>query len=1361
MPADPGQVQPPFPTPGPKSWQPEDWGGIDAGSQPQEWENPMWVPGRLGINPAVQDDKLAVEEASQRINLVQRRVGGLQVRPGQTIFATDPATPASVHTIQELNRVNPRDYTRYLGASNGGLWRGVGAIALIDTGYSGDPLCLCPFRPALSGDSWMVVADRNRIRQIPFAGGPIELGLPAPGAAIVGVLADILTTSICTFDSTAPAANAAQWVMTAGVDRSDDPVSADPPTAADVGPFFQGLAVEFTTAPGQATTGYSSIMGWNCPPGIDLTELQGGIVAASDDDIMHFRIRCNKPHFLEEFRVYLVCSTGFDATIIPGTDEAINTDAFVKAFRASDFTNFVEVLEDALAGGGTSRQNAVLTDYLGTDGGQLPSAEVIDATDPYGTEGSDQLPTQTSQQMIPGRNVWTEFGALGRPMRRGEFMRIGSTADRGWDTITGIILVIQTNAAEEVKVACDEWFLNGGFAPDTSEVTAVAYDWRYTQYDTETGDEGNPSPVADDADKLNLLRQRAVLHPPAFGRASVRQRFYRRGGSLFNDWFFVGENDSDGGEFVDDVGDVTASASGTVETDNHQPVPTFDDDGTTLLAQPVPVVFEIDGQLFGLGDKYRPGHLYRSKPGRPGSWPPDFVNEVCPPSEELMTGTTAQNAGAIIFSRERAFQVLANITQNGDVATPEIPGAPGIAQRWAWTAGPGGVYYVSRFGIYRTNGGSAELVAPKLRPIFESGTPLYPKIDWTAAKPIFLDCAENRLRLQYTDVGATVRTLVIDLLTEEIYEEQYGRTPYRFHYDWGGDGRVAQLFIGGTANGTVYTNTGFTDDGVQIPYTCRTGYNDAGRPREDKHLGDVVMDAELAVGAQFSLQVLLNNGEVVNTAAVVDGVGTRNRYMFDPFGIIPQFARNMQLLITGTAPTTSTPVFYLLGASYASLPDQTLKRATQWQPIGDAEAWVKGCTIVCDTDDQTITVLAEGTRTGLGDPFTFSPLLVRANGKRLLQFSWAAVRAEQVRLRPTTDCGPWRLFRVSWQHTPEPPRIGFWDTVDENLHDSYLTGIDLEVNTFGVEKIVQIEVDGVALTNRATGTTSFPITTTRRQLVHLTFENTTPIRGHLLRILSVDGVEGMLYSWTIHKEQEPSEQTNWNQNYTIEATMGDKAIKGVLLEFDTFGQTKTVRVEVDGVLHTTIAPSASGRLVENFTWPSAIGRVLRIQPSDAFPSRLYSYQWIYDEEPLKLQRWETQLLNLGAAGRKAIYHMETAYKSNVAVTLTVLVYNTAGLLLQTLVYPLPALADVKQIQHVMFDSNAGWLYKFVWTGDELGANGGRFWLYRPETVLDFLPWGGELTSINPFGDDDLDKVRSLSRASAIAASSGDIRASNQ
>jgi hypothetical protein len=289
-------------------------------------------------------------------------------------------------------------------------------------------------------------------------------------------------------------------------------------------------------------------------------------------------------------------------------------------------------------------------------------------------------------------------------------------------------------------------------------------------------------------------------------------------------------------------------------------------------------------------------------------------------------------------------------------------------------------------------------------------------------------------------------------------------------------------------------------------------------------------------------------------------------------------------------------------------------------------------------------------------------------------------------------------------------------------------------------------IDGALVVNPATAGTVFPVSSSGRRMVHLTFG---PERGHIYRFFCTDVNPGLLYSRVWHIDEEPSEQANWNQNYTIAGTLTNKAIKGVLIECDTFGQDKVVRVEGDGQLITTLAVNHNGRLVQHYAFPSTSARVLRLRPTDAFLSRPYSIQWVYDEEPLSMARWETQLVDHGLAGEHILYAVQATIQSSSAVDMAISVYNNAGVLTSTTTYVIPSTGGLKQKLYIQLQAFKGVLWKYLFTPQTAGS---RFLLYREESSVLVLPWGSTTPiTRQPFGSDDLDKVRQMGNASGIAA----------
>ena len=536
----------------------------------------------------------------------------------------------------------------------------------------------------------------------------------------------------------------------------------------------------------------------------------------------------------------------------------------------------------------------------------------------------------------------------------------------------------------------------------------------------------------------------------------------------------------------------------------------------------------------------------------------------------------------------------------------------------------------------------------------------------------------------------------------------------------------------GTTVGTDYLEdpTVFSDAGTPITYQMRTGAWDAGVPRQEKLFGDVILDADLK-GGTLSVQSRLNNDTVVNTPQTIVGSVGRSRYTFEPFGTTPQQARNLSLDWTGTAPTTGRPEFYLMGASIVQQPDVSYNRATTWDDLGSqTEHYLMGVCLDANTYGTARSILVEYDIDGV--TYVAATLTVTHNGRSKQDYSWPVVKAQHMRLRPLGTCAPWILYKAEWIAQPEPPRIAVWDSNWENKWDTYYTGLDLECDTFGQDKTIEVLVD-------QTSVGVFTVNSPGRKIVHLTFG---PGRGHAYRFHAIDSHRGLLYGARWQTEPEPSEQTNWNQNYTVAGILTDKYLKGVLLECDTYGATKTVTVEIDEVVVETLTVTQTGRGLQEFSFPQHLGRVFRLLPTDANPGRLYSMQWIFDEEPLSLTRFETQETNHGLVQWQSVLFAHVTIRSTADVTLqvTTTLNQTGTLVADT--YTLPSTGGVKQTLWVPFVARKGVLTKYVF------FCASPFALYQEESEVVLQPWGSDQAiQGHPFGNDDRDRARNMNAAS--------------
>jgi hypothetical protein len=1342
------------------------------------FETPIARIGRGGLQLNKALDDLTMEELSRLSNLYHTGAE-LTTRLGQTYYTGFGGT---VHSIRRLNDPRHATFTRFWGA--GTAWyRGTESIGFtqLDTGFSGNPLTFLPVRPPFSGEPWMIAADTNAMRKASSSGLSLPLGLSVP-TGLTTSLSGAQTLPVAAFNSS-DGTQAATWQVFNGYAPDHLTTLAFGASLVDT-PGVNGSGVLLQTINANSAPTVTLIVGMGVPfsNARDFSHFTvGGTSAITDDDLLHLALKLDFPLWISEIRVYFVCSpfvmpqtsSGVGAAStwsLPGMGVgSFSPSAYLLTLRPSDYTNALLAAETFQTAADRVRTATFLETF--TD----PVAAAIAAA--------------PSAEASAGAGVWSLFsgvitGSDGKtyqlpPIRRGDLAKIGTAGQQGsdWTSITGMYITVSSITPDlsaklasgglTIDAALNDLYFTGGSGPDTTELGSQKFDYRVTNYDPRTGARSNGSVIQTGAPgaaaatpdaTLDAARQPITITPNAYVTdPAILQEAYRRGGVLNDNWYFVAVNTANGAPITDTFDDTSLLNVATLPLTNFQPVSTVDNAGNTILAQPLPIVFGPfdDGTLCGLGDPYRPGYLYASVAGQPDHWPSTggYAVEVCSPSEELMNGTLIGGSG-FVLSRERGYTAYTNLAGGtGIVATPSGC-VPGLAARWGFCKGPGGVFYVARDGIRVTTGADSVLLSDHIRPLFHAETKNgYLPIDFSVPTAIRLEVYDLDLYFLYQDTGATRQCLVYSLLYRYWRAYNFARPVAAVYSDetqttqqLQGD---QQLFMG-SSNGNAYLHSGFTDDAAAITYQARTGAWHWNHPREEKLLGDLVVEANLQ-GTTLTAQTFLNTEAVANTAqTVIGGIG-RTRLLFDPFGTTPQHARNVSIDFSGSAGAAASAQITLAfaGLSFLIQPEVTMNRVTSWEAIRPTESYLYACCIDCDTGGTPRTILVEYDLAGVTS--VAATLTVSANGRHKLWFSWPAVHAQLVRLRPIGACQPWMVWNVDWIGQEEPPRIAGWDTNFEDLGDSYYTGLDLELDTFGVTKTIQVFADQVPIGGTIT------LNASGRTHAHIALP---PGRAHIYRFVATDANPGLLYNHKWIVEAEPLEQFHWNAAYTVWDSLSDKYLKGIILEVDTFGLAKSVNVEVDQVVLATFTVTTSGRTVTNITFPQVLGRVFRIIPTDTNKSRLYTAQPIFDEEPFALGRWEGQIhdFDLPNSGWGSILSMDCCYRATAACTLTFDVYDATGRLLQTITgqdqalgtATLPATSGAKQKRYVVFPPNKGVLFKPVLTS----ANGSGVTLYKEESRLRIQPWSGGGAMSKLLGNDDLMPTRQMTKAAVAAGRQG-------
>lgn len=1180
--------------------RPSDESHVWPGHDTTLYETPMFAVGRSGANLQDALDQLEPTELSRMVNVVSRYGSPLQVRAGQAGVGTTQG--GYLHRLFRLNDPQDSSFARLAGLGTT-LFRGTtGAFTLIDSGYSADPLTFTGVTMPRGNEPYVFVSDRIRMRKVTRTGVVEEIGIP-PGILSTVVVNAQLQKTICHFDA-ADSSAAVSWTYTAGTDRAGN--ASGTPTGVDV--LGAGdLLVQVSTVVGAAVGGYSSII--SLPRSLDL-DYFSGLNRITDDDLFHFRINVSRPDYLEEIKVYFVTSAPFTPGAVPGAS-VNNTEAFYKSFRPNDFTLYHTGAQSGLDVSEDARTRLELEQFK--EDAAIPE----DRTAVLG--GIVDLAREQTPQFPAGRNVWGEWGVIGIPLRRGDFARVGNpeTTDSSWNTVRGLVIVIQTAVAQPITITFSDWDAEGGSGPDVSEPGFKNYDYRVRNIHSRTGSKGNPSPVQVESAWVAPLRQSVTLTPAAAGVALMRQQAFRRGGgaATTQDWFFVGENTADGGTILDTQADDAVVTEETLEIDNDQPVTSTDPFGGTQLHQIVPVFFRVEGYVFALGDPNQPGRLYRSKLDEPESWPATDYKDVSPSGDPLQNGG-AWTTGGFVFSRQRLYRIL--IAADGEWTVEPTECAEGLVTRWAMAVTPYGIAFVSPFGVRLTQGGAPTPISDEdLGRSFRGETlNAFLPPDFTVQQAPQLEYADDELWLTYADTGGTRRQWIYAFKEQTwrnyLFGEQVGTV-----YTEPVAGQPGSILLGGSGTGQVYTHSGFSDDGAGIAYTARTGAWDFGQPRNEKTFTAVVLDADLQ-GSDVTVQTFLNTEVVTNNPQALTGATGERRYLFEPFGSTPQHARNISVEIRGTAPTSARPYFNRLGVTQRIEPEIILREPTPWEELPGGEGYVWGCFLTCDTGGEDRTVVVE-TTVNNGPVTTVATLIVNANGRKKLPFTWASVLAQQIRLRATGECEPWLRYKIEWFADPEPPRVVGWDSNWQDFGtqaDKWLKGYLLEADTFGQPKVVVVDLDQTLQVDIRTLT--FP----GRGVQHISFPKQ---RFRLARMRSVDSTLALLpskfYRWQPIFDEEPLALARWEtQERPFEGMAG--RWQKPLEAFVTLRSTALVNWTL-----TSYGMAGAALNSSSYNIPSTGGGKSKVRvPLNAAKGLLFAHLFTSSGNPLYIYREESEVL---------------------------------------------------------------------------------------------------------------------------------------
>lgn len=278
--------------------------------------------------------------------------------------------------------------------------------------------------------------------------------------------------------------------------------------------------------------------------------------ATKNTDLIHISLLISGPENLTEGKIMFN---------VDAVDTTFTENYYYKDFRANDLTPAVQDISTTLPTLQVALQRQYIEDTVYSD----PRSNYFYPINPYPDDPYPVGTTINPSQTAIGSNQWTEL-----VFKVGDLIRVGTDSSRGLESINRIRISFNTSGIMPFFV--DSWWIGGGYGlQSTLSNSEFAYRYRYTGYNSGTGEESNPSPETRNG--VNALGEGVKLDLLQHSDTQVdKLKIYRIGGTLL-DYSFVGMADNTATPtFVDEITDLDAFNNQIIYYDNYKPFPDLD-----------------------------------------------------------------------------------------------------------------------------------------------------------------------------------------------------------------------------------------------------------------------------------------------------------------------------------------------------------------------------------------------------------------------------------------------------------------------------------------------------------------------------------------------------------------------------------------------------------------------------------------------------------------------------------------------------------------------------------------------------------------------------------------------------------------
>lgn len=620
--------------------------------------------------------------------------------------------------------------------------------------------------------------------------------------------------------------------------------------------------------------------------------------------------------------------------------------------------------------------------------------------------------------------------------------------------------------------------------------------------------------------------------------------------------------------------------------------------------------------LLAVGSRRNPGSLYFTKPKNPDSTSRTRRIEITSNSDPLLNGFIFNGRAGVFSSKNLYYLDYVPSDPLGPFSANVSPNDKGLYARWALAVGRRGVAWLASDGIYMMQGsGAVSLTDKHLRPLFRHGdrpgvdtngvpAPLMPNP--VGAEEVYLrlffDHNDN-LRFVYRDGSANMQCLFYDFMSEGWRPFTYGKPVTDFYAEEGAG--VVNLIAGSSeSTGHTYTVGGTsdngTDAGTSIACAFTTYAYDANDPRAQKQFGDTDVDvnpggASVAVAAKFDNLAV----SITPSASPLTG-SSRALTILDFNSGSGQFARNEALNFSWSNGVGQRPHFYLWEPSYIVHPEDTLRRATDYDFTESGLGYVRGLWVDADTAGVSRTIDLNYID-HLGAQQTYTITVVHPVKSRVFYpISPTPFYCSTLRLHPN-DASSWKQYSYHLIADPAPPfstdLTSFTDGGDQR--NKFLQGARVKIDTHGASVGLEVQGDEGTVLQTFTGLSSVLPTVIPLVL-------TPAKRTHLVRIRPTGNVHlfEVTYDW-----QSDAELVAYYEGQESSFDIpGFKHAREVYVAYSSASSPLTLALVADGVAITGIPtlPASTAYTRVRIILPARKWKAVQATLTSATNFRLYS-----------------------------------------------------------------------------------------------------------------------------------------------------------